>query len=176
MIGQENRYIEDLTQAIRENQKEPGNYYKRGREYHKQHKYNLAIADLNKAVELRSRELSNDYQHRGNAHLRKGDYDNAIADYALAIELEIRDDEIAYFHRGESYAGKGDYTCAILDFTKAMKLKPGQADWHIERGKAYHANGNYDRAISDYTIKWTHCRGQNIGKISKIIKSCCVLL
>ena len=25
-------------------------------------------------------------------------------------------------------------------------------------------------------LKWTHCRGQNIGKISKIIKSCCVLL
>ena len=27
-----------------------------------------------------------------------------------------------------------------------------------------------------YEVKWTHCRGQNIGKISKIIKSCCVLL
>ena len=26
------------------------------------------------------------------------------------------------------------------------------------------------------SLKWTHCRGQNIGKISKIIKSCCVLL
>ena len=25
-------------------------------------------------------------------------------------------------------------------------------------------------------LKWTHCRGQNIGKISKIIESCCVLL
>ena len=25
-------------------------------------------------------------------------------------------------------------------------------------------------------IKWTHCRGQNIGKISKIIESRCVLL
>ena len=26
------------------------------------------------------------------------------------------------------------------------------------------------------TLKWTHCRGQNIGKISKIIESRCVLL
>ena len=170
MIGQENRYIKDLTQKIQDNPNESKNYYQRGREYHNQHKYNLAITDLTKAVELRqrelsdayqhrgnavellSRELSDAYQHRGNAYYRKDDYDNAIADYTRAIEFEIRrDDEISYFHRGESYAGQGDYGRAILDFTKAIELVPGQPYYLEERGKAYHANGNYDQAISDFT-------------------------
>ena len=169
MIIQEDPYVEQLTQAIKDNPKESKNYYERGREYHKQHKYSLAITDLTKAVELLncelsdayqhrgnavaplSRKLSDAYQHRGNAYRRKCDYDNAIADYTCAIEFELGDDEIAYFHRGESYAGKGDYTCAMSDFTKAIELKPGQAHHLEERGRAYHANGNYDQAISDFT-------------------------
>ena len=170
MIGQEDRYIEDLTQEIQDNPNDSKNYYQRGREYHNQRKYNLAITDLTKAVELRCRELSDAYQHRGNAiellscdlsdayqhrgnaYRRKGDYDNAIADYTLAIEFEIRrDDKISYFHRGESYVGQGNCGRAILDFTKAIKLVPGQPYYLEERGKAYHADGNYDQAIADFT-------------------------
>ncbi len=65
-----------------------------------------AVADYNKAIELRSGEPSA-YLSRGMAFLKKNNYDLSIVDFSKAIELNPRE-AMAYLNRGNSYEKKGE--------------------------------------------------------------------
>lgn len=82
--------------------------------------YDSAIADYNKAIELKSAEPSA-YLNRGMAHFNKKNYDLAIADYDKVIELNPKD-VLAYLNRADSYEKKGDIQKAALDYQKVVEL------------------------------------------------------
>jgi tetratricopeptide (TPR) repeat protein len=95
----------------------------------------LAIADFNKAIELKP-QYTEAYYYRGAIWLNKGDKNLAIADFNKAIELEPRYTG-AYVMRGETRWIMGDKDLAIADFNKAIELEP-QNDivyqipaWHL---------------------------------------------
>ena len=62
-------------------------YNNRCLSYNKLGKYDLAIADCTKSLELKNPGSQFPYKNRGDAHAGRGDYDSAIADYTRAIEL-----------------------------------------------------------------------------------------
>jgi tetratricopeptide (TPR) repeat protein len=52
--------------------------------------YDKAIADCDKAIELKPKNAAA-YDNRGNVYQAKGDHDRAISDYDKAIELDPKD-------------------------------------------------------------------------------------
>jgi tetratricopeptide (TPR) repeat protein len=70
-------------------------YIMRGNAYRKKKAYDLAIKDLNKAIELdvdgEDSVLSLAYSDRGAVYLEVGDYDRAIADYEKTLALDSGD-------------------------------------------------------------------------------------
>jgi TonB family protein len=82
--------------------------------------YDSAIADSNKAIELKPGE-SSAYLSRGMAYYHKKNYDQAIADYDKVIELDPKD-LLAYLNRADSYEKKGEIQKAAVDYQKAVEL------------------------------------------------------
>lgn len=83
-------------------------------------KYDLAVGDYNKAIELNPQAVSL-YLSRGRAFYSKKDYALAVADYDKAIELNPKE-STTYFIRGDSYEKMGDVQKALSDYRKAVEL------------------------------------------------------
>ena len=122
-------------------------YNNRGLDYANLGKYDKAIEDFNKAIELNP-DLAVAYYNRGNTYVELGEYDRAIKDYDKAIELN-KDYAVAYNNRGFAYVGLGKYNRAIEDFNKAIKLNPDDAKAYYNRGLAYAELGEHERARED---------------------------
>ena len=75
----------------------------------------------------------------------------------------------AYYHRGAAYQNKEDIHNAFADYRKVIEF---DCDY-ISPAQKHFIDRDFDAVIADstQTIKWTHCRCQNNGKISKIIES-----
>jgi tetratricopeptide (TPR) repeat protein len=126
----------------------PDMYDFRADAYSKKGIYDKAIADYNKAIELKPDKIQ-DYIGRGIAYDRKGLYDEAIADYNKAIKLKP-DFSLGYLSRGISYENKGLVDEAIADYSKVIELKPG-ANIYKGRAALYEKKKLYDMAIADYS-------------------------
>ncbi|MEN2981405.1 MAG: tetratricopeptide repeat protein [Thermus sp.] len=124
-------------------------YSERGLYYLLSHDLDQALEDLNRAIELRSKEAGL-YVNRGAAYVNKGDLDRAIADYNRAIELDPRNVE-AHVNRGNAYAEKGDLDRAIADYNRAIELNPERTEAYYNRGEAYFVKGDFGRAIADFS-------------------------
>lgn len=94
-------------------------YQKRAEESAGEGKYDFAVADYNKAIELNPRAVSL-YLSRGRVFYGKKDYASAIADYTQAIELAP--ESTLYFIRGDSYEKMGDFQKAVADYQKAVEI------------------------------------------------------
>jgi tetratricopeptide (TPR) repeat protein len=129
----------------------------RGNTYYFSRKSDLAIADYDKAIELKP-DLAKAYNNRGIVYHYEGDYDLAMADCDKAIELRP-DYAKAYVNRGNAYDRKGKHDLAIADYDRAIELRPDLAEAYYNRGVAYEYNihgrrygkgAQLDRAITDY--------------------------
>tara|TARA_R110001599_G_scaffold353664_2_gene594917 strand:+ start:2755 stop:4434 length:1680 start_codon:yes stop_codon:yes gene_type:complete len=110
--------------------------------------YNGAIADYNKAIELKPDDAGC-YVLRGVSKAELKDYYGAIADYTKAIELDPQFN-LAYYDRGVSKAKLKDYYGAIADYTKAISLDPDDAIAYYKRGLSKQNLKDYYGAIADY--------------------------
>lgn len=138
-------------------------YVYRGIIYAETKEYDLALADLNKEVELNP-NYDFAYFARGLTYYNKEDYDHAITDYTRAIELNPKY-ENAYYNRGLAYFQKGDYEQSISDYDKALEINPNNATFYHARGFTYYTKGdtlqsmgneseakeNYDLALADFS-------------------------
>ena len=95
-------------------------YFNRGNSYAQQQKYDLAIADYERAIEI-DPDDSNAYYNRGCYYFQRKEYDLAIADFNRTIKLDSHDAD-AYFERGNTYAKLGKYNLAKTDREKAKRL------------------------------------------------------
>ena len=97
--------ITELKEANDKIKEEPNSgfwYQTRGEVYAEIWKYDQAIADFNKAIELNHGYINLAYYKRGKVYDDLGKYDQAIADYTKAIELQPKTDSW-YWFRGKLY-------------------------------------------------------------------------
>jgi tetratricopeptide (TPR) repeat protein len=97
-------------------------YYNRGNAHDAKKSYPAAIADYDKAIELKP-DLRPAYYNRGRALRINGQPELAVASYNKALELDPKDaDSIS--NRGRAYLDLGEKDKAIADFRAALAINP----------------------------------------------------
>ena len=122
--------------------------YNRGAAYSTIGKYDRAIEDLTKAIELRPNDPGA-YHNRGATYNEKKTYELAIKDFNKAINLRP-DDASHYLLRGVAHIEKHDYELAASDFSKAIELNPSDAGAYNGRGTSHYRNTDFHSAIADF--------------------------
>jgi len=118
----------------------------------------LALADFNKALELRPTE-SEFYNSRGQYYAAKKEYTKAVGDYTSAIKWRwgVKGVPGTYnlqphnylANRGMAYFGLGNYDAALDDLNRAISLVPQIAPTYHKRAAVYEAKGDAKRALQD---------------------------
>ena len=124
-------------------------YGNRGNIYINQQKYELALADYNKAI-LLNPNLAGAYYNRGVLYRLQEKYELALADYDKAIEIN-RNDAVAYYNRGVLYSYQQKYELALADYNQAIRINPNYANAYYNRGVLYYNLQKYDLALSDFS-------------------------
>ncbi|GCA71998.1 TPR repeat-containing protein YrrB [Microcystis aeruginosa NIES-2519] len=124
-------------------------YSNRGIIYYKQQKYDLAISDYSKAIEINP-NYAQAYVNRGNLYSDLQKYDLALSDYNKAIDINPND-AYAYNNRGVLYSDLQKYDLALSDYDKAIRINPNYAMAYNNRGVLYSDLQKYDLALSDYS-------------------------
>ena len=110
--------------------------------------YQGALADFNKAIEIKP-DLADAYHQRGRVLNAQGKYAEALADINKANELDPTLD--IWAARSSSYYSLGRYAEAIVDETKYIELAPEDATRWNRRGLSHELAGNLLSARADYT-------------------------
>jgi tetratricopeptide (TPR) repeat protein len=109
-------------------------------------RYDEAIAEFNKAIEI-DPDFADAYYNRGIANSKKGNLNQAISDYTKAIQINPNDSD-SYYNRGLVYHKKNDFNQAISDYTKAIQISP-DATAYYNRALDYSLKKEYDYAWDD---------------------------
>ena len=147
-IGEKEQALFYLNKAI-ELEENFRAYYNCGFIYKRQRKYNLAIQNYTRAIELNPLDISA-YNDRGFCYSQIEKYDDAINDLTRAMELNPLD-LISTYNRGWCYSQIGKYDDAINDLTRAVALNPLYSTAYSQRGWCYSKIEKYDDAINDHT-------------------------
>ena len=143
------RALDDYSQAIQLNSKDPNLYWGRAINcYENLKEYQAALADYTKVIE-KAPNFVEAYFYRGAAYSQLEDYQKALADYTQVIELDPNYTN-AYLSRGIIYGQLENYQKAFADFTKVIEKAPDFVEAYFYRGAIYHKQGNYPTAISEY--------------------------
>ena len=123
-------------------------YNNRGSVYFDDKKYDLAINDFNKAIEINPDYFAS-YNNRGNVYSEQGKSEKAIEEYSKAIELNPKF-ALAYKNRGLVFMKEKRNSEALKDFTKAIELNVDHEDAYINRGNLFRDEERNADAVNDY--------------------------
>jgi tetratricopeptide (TPR) repeat protein/serine/threonine protein kinase len=124
-------------------------YYCRAAANHKLRRYEQAVSDLSKAIELDPQHAPA-WNNRGAIHHKLGQPDKAIADFSKAIELDPQHAP-AWNNRGAIHYKLGQLNMAVANFSKAIELDANYAPTWNNRGLVYKKQGQLDMAASDFS-------------------------
>ena len=110
-------------------------YYQRGIEAAQDGEYERAIAQYNRAIQLRP-QIAEVYSKRGFARFKLGEHQAAFTDYTQALQFKPQLAEV-YYYRGMTRFSLGYPQSAIEDYTQALQFKPDDAQVYYHRGMAY---------------------------------------
>ena len=119
-LGQLERAIEELDEAIRLDPQDAGAYHKRGIAYHQLGQYKQAIQELDEAIRLDPQE-SEKYRDRAVVHRALGELQKAVEDFGEAIRLGPQNAK-AHAGRALVYTLLGDDEGGQRDFDRAVEL------------------------------------------------------
>ena len=108
-------------------------------------KYNEAIDDLLKVIEIDNNNLDA-YHNLARVYYEIRNYDKAIETYNKSIEIYPHDSDI-YYYRAEVYIDKKDYDKAIEDLEKAIIKNEAYSDAYYLMSVAYRKKKKYKKAI-----------------------------
>jgi tetratricopeptide (TPR) repeat protein len=125
-----NRAIQIFTRAIKIYPEDANHWSNRGVVYLLLGEYQMALSDLNRAIEIsntinsdkqKMRDLAGYFKNRGIINERIGEYDKAILDYDRSIEITPSDSGL-YSNRALVYHKKSKYVESIDDYNKALEI------------------------------------------------------
>ncbi len=122
-------------------------YTQKGRELIDKRDYMEAILNLNKAIELDSKNATA-YFLRANLKEKFEDLHGAMKDYNLAIDSNPKSAD-TFFARGNVKMKLQDYYGAIEDFSAAITVNENYVEAYFNRGKAKQLLLAYEDAIND---------------------------
>ena len=127
-----------IEKAIEKNSDYPPYYLTRGKINVLKEKYEDAIEDLNRALDLGKGEYDNKfnstiYVNRGVAYQKMMNNDAALNDYSKAILLDDKNSEV-YLYRGFLYYKQEEYETAMNDFNTVIEIDPENPFAYYNRG------------------------------------------
>jgi tetratricopeptide (TPR) repeat protein len=124
--------------------------FTRAKIYVAQFRFDDAIDDLNRAVEMGG-QAADVYALRGHAKLYAGHATEAVADLDQSLKI-VPDYSFAFRTRGHAFMNLGQDDKAIADETRAIALDPKDMEAHWLRAYAYrYRKKELAKAIADYT-------------------------
>ena len=149
-IGDFKETADDATQALtlEPDQPHPDLLLLRARAYSGDKKFNQAIDDLNKAIELEP-NLADAYIERGIIFTQNRRFDDAIADFNKALEIDANNVR-AYAMRAEAKLQAESNDEALDDVNQALQIAPNDPLALRIRGNIYEALNRTDEGIADY--------------------------
>jgi tetratricopeptide (TPR) repeat protein len=149
--------LADLTKVIELTSDHPLSFYNRGSMYLEVQKYEEAIKDFTRAIEIfmgltqsydkKAHAMS--HNNRGNALMAKNEFKAALADYERSLQI-IPGSVEALTGRGSARQQLGEFAAAVADYSKALETAPKNALILMNRAGALE---EIDKAaaIADYT-------------------------
>ncbi len=122
--------------------------HNRGVSYALAGKYEKAIADFTRVVELRP-DYPNGWFNRAEIRYELGHFEQAIPDYTKTLELNPADFG-AHTSRGHTYFRLRKFTEALADYTTAIELDNTKAEAYTNRGDAFQKLEQWKEAASDF--------------------------
>ena len=111
--------------------------------------YEMAEADLDRAIELMPAR-SNSYISRALVRYHRNNLRGAMEDYDMALYVEPGS-FYAHYNRGLLRMNVGDDNLAIEDFDKVLEIDPDNTMARFNRGLLRETVGDYKGAVADYT-------------------------
>lgn len=122
-------------------------YTNRGAYYRETGRVELALADLNRSVEIEAD--ANNLNQRGVILRQMGRPQEAINDYTKAIEDDPGNHQ-AWLNRANALLDLRQFQRAIQDLDKAIELRPMEAKTYSSRGVAYAQMGQWANAEANF--------------------------
>jgi tetratricopeptide (TPR) repeat protein len=122
-------------------------YYERGLKHRLNSRYDPAIQDFTKAIQLNPRYTWS-YVARGHAYAYKKQFSLAFADQEAAIRMEAT--EVTYTGRAMDLIEAGAYDRAIADLDQALRINEKYFYGYLRRGDANLKKHEFTKAESDY--------------------------
>jgi tetratricopeptide (TPR) repeat protein/S1-C subfamily serine protease len=123
-------------------------YSNRGNLYALQQKWELALADYNKATDINPNYVEA-YINRGSLYFDQQKLELALTDFNKAI---ARNPQLAnaYYNRGNLYSKQQKRDLALADYNKAIDINPNYVEAYINRGNLYSKQQKWDLALADF--------------------------
>jgi protein O-mannosyl-transferase len=131
----------------------PFAYNNRGVIFMNEKKFDKAIDDFSKAIQLNPNFIQA-YQNRGIIYMNQNKYDLALSDINKTLENNPKDFN-ALNNRGTIYLNEKRNEEALNDFSKAIEIAPNYYQAYFNRGTVYYRVQKFDEAISDLTTAIT---------------------
>jgi tetratricopeptide (TPR) repeat protein len=147
-IGVWNNSIRFWSYAIDKEQGVPLLFYQRGYAFFTKGRFDRAIADFSRAVELYP-SFDKAYMMLGASYGEVGLLDKAIENSSKAIMINP-DAYMAYNDRAVVYLLTRQYDNALGDFNKAIELNRSYALPYLNRGRLFLERGNRMLAMADF--------------------------
>jgi tetratricopeptide (TPR) repeat protein len=113
-------------------------------------RYDAALADLNKAIELFPPAASAHARYyRGFTFLKRKEYPQAMSDLNDAVKLDPNNPD-PYLARGELEQAQQQYDAALRDYDEFSKRAPRNPRGLIGRGSVLEATGSAKEALAAY--------------------------
>ena len=109
-------------------------YLLRGNSWYEKGDYDSAIADYNKAIEIKNDYALAFYCRATTRGPKKRDYKGALEDYNAYIEISNPDRYDVYVDRGTAFRQLKEYENAIRDYSKAISLNSNCEEAYYNRG------------------------------------------
>jgi len=146
----EKEAFEYINTLIDQQNNVPAFYYTRGILNNNKGKYEKAITDFNKAVELDPKyNPYNILLSRGLSYVSVQGYKEAEIDLTNAIQIAPNNPS-AYIVRGKVYYDQGNFKEAINDYAKAVEINPDNAAPYFNLGMAYYKTNDIPNACERF--------------------------